>query len=140
MTILYRTEATATGGRTGTTKTSDGRLSVTLDTVKELGGAGGPGTNPEQLLAAGYSACFLAALKYVAAQKKVQIDEAATVTASVGIAPRADGSGFEFDIALAVGIPGLDRAAAQDLVEQAHLVCPYSNLTRHGTDVDLTVI
>ena len=139
MTILYRTEATSTGGRTGSSKSSDGRLSVTLDTVKELGGAGGDGTNPEQLFAAGYSACFLGALKYVAGQKKVKIDEATTVTASVGIGPRADGGGFGLDIALSVAIPNVDRATAEELVAAADVVCPYSHLAHNGATVALSV-
>jgi len=139
MTILYRTEATSTGGRTGVSKSSDGRLSVTLDTVKELGGAGGDGTNPEQLFAAGYSACFLGALKYVAGQKKVKIDEATTVTASVGIGPRADGGGFGLDIALSVAIPNVDRATAEELVAAADVVCPYSHLAHNGAKVALSV-
>jgi Ohr subfamily peroxiredoxin len=139
MTILYRAEATATGGRTGTAKSSDGRLDLTLDTVKELGGAGGAGTNPEQLFAAGYSACFLGALKYVAGQAKVAIPADTTVTANVGIGPRADGGGFGLEIALKVAIPGLDKALADDLVAKAHVVCPYSELTRNGAAVDLSV-
>ncbi|WBO24638.1 organic hydroperoxide resistance protein [Sphingomonas abietis] len=139
MSILYRAEATSTGGRTGTSKTSDGRLSVTLDTVKELGGAGGDGTNPEQLFAAGYSACFLGALKYVAGQKKVKIDEATTVTASVGIGPREDGKGFGLDIALTVSIPGVDRDTATALVAEADIVCPYSHLAHNGAKVALSV-
>jgi len=139
MTVLYTAEATATGGRTGTAKSSDGRLDVVLDTVKELGGAGGAGTNPEQLFAAGYSACFLGALKYVAGQAKVAIPADTTVTANVGIGPRADGGGFELDIALKVVIPGLAKDVADDLVAKAHLVCPYSHLTRKGADVRLSV-
>lgn len=139
MTILYTAEATSTGGRTGTSKSSDGRLDLTLDTVKELGGAGGAGTNPEQLFAAGYSACFLGALKYVAGQAKVAIPADTTVTAKVGIGPRADGGGFGLEIALKVAIPGLDKAQAEDLVAKAHVVCPYSELTRNGADVALSV-
>ncbi|HET6971655.1 MAG TPA: organic hydroperoxide resistance protein [Phenylobacterium sp.] len=139
MTILYRAEATATGGRTGTARSSDGRLDITLDTAKELGGAGGPGTNPEQLFAAGYSACFIGALKYVAAQEKVAIAADTSVTATVGIGPRADGGGFGLEIALSVSIPGLDKARAEDLVAKAHVVCPYSELTRNGAPVALSV-
>lgn len=139
MNILYRTQATSTGGRTGSSKTDDGRLSVTLDTVKELGGGGGDGTNPEQLFAAGYSACFLGALKYVAGQQKVKIDENTTVTASVGIGPRDDGKGFGLDIALTVAIPGLDRETAETLVAEADIVCPYSYLAHHGATVALSV-
>jgi osmotically inducible protein OsmC len=137
MNILYRTEATATGGRTGSAKTSDSRLSVTLDTVKELGGAGGEGTNPEQLFAAGYAACFLGALKHVAGQKKVKVSDETTVTAMVGIGPRDDGQGFGLDVALSVTLPGIDPAVAEDLIAQADIVCPYSHLARHGTTVRL---
>jgi osmotically inducible protein OsmC len=137
MNILYRTEATATGGRTGSAKTKDSRLSVTLDTVKELGGAGGEGTNPEQLFAAGYAACFLGALKHVAGQKKVKVSDETTVTAIVGIGPRDDGQGFGLDVALSVTLPGIDPAVAEDLIAQADIVCPYSHLARHGTTVRL---
>lgn len=139
MKSLYHAEATASGGRTGTATTSDGRLSVTLDTVKELGGAGGDGTNPEQLFAAGYAACFLGALKYVAGQKKVALSAETRVTATVGIGQRDDGKGFGLDIALAVALPGLDRESAEDLVAQADIVCPYSHLAHNGASVRLTV-
>jgi osmotically inducible protein OsmC len=139
MKILYRAEATATGGRTGSAKSSDGRLAVTLDTVKELGGAGGEGTNPEQLFAAGYSACFLGALKYVAGQKKVKLTEEANVTATVGIGQRDDGKGFGLDIALSVTLPGVDRDVAEELVAQADIVCPYSHLAHNGAAVRLSV-
>ena len=139
MPVLYTAQATATGGRTGSAKSSDGRLDVTLDTVKELGGAGGGGTNPEQLFAAGYAACFIGALKFVAGKEKVAIPADTAVTADVGIGPRADGGGFELAIALKVAIPGLDRATAEGLVAKAHVVCPYSQLTRAGADVRLSV-
>jgi len=139
MPVLYTAQATATGGRTGTAKSSDGHLDVTLDTVKELGGAGGAGTNPEQLFAAGYAACFIGALKFVAGKEKVAIPADTAVTADVGIGPRADGGGFELTIALNVAIPGLDKAKADDLVAKAHVVCPYSQLTRAGADVKLSV-
>lgn len=139
MNILYKAEATATGGRTGIAKSSDGRLSVTLDTVKELGGAGGDGTNPEQLFAAGYSACFLGALKYVAAQKKVKLSDETIVAATVGIGQRDDGQGFGLDIALSVSVPGVDRALAEELVAQADIVCPYSHLVHNGATLSLSV-
>lgn len=139
MTVLYTAQATATGGRTGSAKSSDGRLDVALDTVKELGGAGGPGSNPEQLFAAGYAACFLGALKFVAGKEKVAIPTDTTVTADVGIGPRADGGGFELTLAIKVAIPGLDKAKAEDLVAKAHVVCPYSHLTRTDTPVALSV-
>lgn len=139
MTILYQAQATATGGRTGSAKSSDGRLAVTLDTPQELGGAGGDGTNPEQLFATGYSACFLGALKYVAAQKKVKISEETTVSATIGIGPREDGQGFGLDIALSVTIPGIERDVAEALVAQADIVCPYSHLAHNGAAVRLSV-
>ena len=139
MSVLYTAQATATGGRTGSAKSSDGRLEVTLDTVKELGGAGGAGTNPEQLFAAGYAACFLGALKFVAGKEKVAIPADTTVTADVGIGPRADGGGFELTIGIKVAIPGLDRTKAEDLVAKAHVVCPSSHLTRAGAKVEPVV-
>jgi Ohr subfamily peroxiredoxin len=139
MTALYTAQATSTGGRTGTSKSSDGRLDLTLDTVKELGGAGGAGTNPEQLFAAGYSACFLGALKFVGGREKVAIPADTTVTADVGIGPRADGGGFELTLAINVVIPGVAKDVAEDLVAKAHLVCPYSHLTRTDTPVALSV-
>jgi Ohr subfamily peroxiredoxin len=140
MKILYEAIATSSGGRTGQAKSSDGRLAVALDTVKELGGAGGPGTNPEQLFAAGYSACYHSALKFVAGQKKVKEPAESAVTAHVGIGPNEKGVGFALDVTLEVSLPGLDRAEAQALVEEAHRVCPYSNATRGNIDVKLVLV
>jgi lipoyl-dependent peroxiredoxin len=137
--ILYTTQAVATGGRTGSAQTADGRLDVTLDTPKELGGNGGAGTNPEQLFAAGYAACFLGALKYVAGQQKVKIAEESTVTATVGVGPRDDHRGFGLELALEVSLPGLERDVAEALVAQADIVCPYSHLARTDTPKRLTV-
>jgi osmotically inducible protein OsmC len=136
--VLYRTAARATGGRDGQAATLDGSLSVALATPKELGGGGGAGNNPEQLFAAGYAACFIGAMKFVASQGGPKVPADATVTAHVGIGPRAAG-GFGLDIALEVALPGLDRAAAEDLVAKAHQVCPYSNATRGNVDVTLSV-
>ena len=110
-----------------------------LSTPKELGGGGGTGNNPEQLFAAGYSACFLGAMKFVAAQGGPKVPDDATVTATVGIGPRSEG-GFGLDVALAVSLPGIDKAEAQALVEKAHQVCPYSNATRNNLDVHLSVV
>ena len=140
MNVLYSTQATATGGRTGSAATADGSFKVTLDTPKELGGAGGPGNNPEQLFAAGYSACFIGAMKFVAGQKKIKISDDTTVTATVGIGPRDDGQGFGLDVSLAVSLPGLDRAEAEALVQAAHIVCPYSHATKNSLDVRLSVV
>ncbi len=136
--VKYTTQATATGGRDGRSTTADGALDVRLATPKELGGAGGEGNNPEQLFAAGYAACFLGALKFVAAQEKVRVPAEATVTAKVGIGPRQAG-GFGITADLTVSLPGIDRAQAEALVEKAHHVCPYSNATRGNVDVGLTV-
>ena len=137
--VLYNAHATSTGGREGKSSTDDGRLSVTLSSPKELGGDGGPGTNPEQLFAAGYSACFLGALKVAGQQMKVKIPQDASIDATVGIGPRAEG-GFGIQAALAISLPGVARADAERLVEAAHQVCPYSNATRGNIDVELTVV
>ncbi len=140
MPILYTTRATSTGGRAGSSKSEDGALSVTLTVPKALGGDGAPGTNPEQLFASGYSACFLGALKFVAGQEKVKIPEDTEVTATVGIGPREDGTGFGIEVALAVRIPGLDRATAERLSAAAHIVCPYSHALRTPREVPVTVL
>lgn len=137
--VLYTTAATATGGRDGHAATKDGSLDVKLATPKELGGAGGPGNNPEQLFAAGYSACFLGAMKFVASQGGPKVPPDTTVTATVGIGPRSEG-GFGLDVALDISLPGLSRDEAQALVEKAHEVCPYSNATRNNVPVRLNVI
>ena len=139
MPILYRTRAISSGGRSGAPKSSDGNLAVTLTTPRELGGDGAAGTNPEQLFAAGYSACFLGALKFVAAQAKVKLSPETTVTANVGIGPREDGGGFGIDVDLIADIPGIDAAIAQDLVARAHIVCPYSHAMRMSTEVQVTL-
>jgi len=139
MTILYTTKATVTGGREGRARSEDGRLALSLSTPKELGGNGGDGTNPEQLFAAGYSACFLSAIKYVAGQKKVKVSDEAAVTATVGIGPRADGRGFGLDVALAVSLPGVEANLAREIVEAAHVACPYSEATRRNLDVRISI-
>ena len=128
--VLYTTKATATGGRDGEAKTADGSFSVKLSTPKELGGGGGAGNNPEQLFAAGYSACFIGAMKFVASQGGPKVPADATVTATVGIGPRSEG-GFGLDIGLEISLPGLAKA---------HQVCPYSNATRNNVPVRLTVV
>lgn len=139
MNVLYTTQATSTGGREGSSKSADGVLSVTLSTPKELGGAGGPGTNPEQLFAAGYSACFLGALKFAAGKEKIHIPADATVTAQVGIGPRDDGQGFGIEVELTIHVPGMDSEQVKDLVEKAHIVCPYSDATKGNIPVKRTV-
>jgi osmotically inducible protein OsmC len=136
--VLYRTTATATGGRDGHAATKDGTFDVKLATPKELGGGGGPGNNPEQLFASGWSACFLGAMKFVASQGGPKVPSDTTVTTTIGIGPRAEG-GFGLTAALEISLPGLDHAAAEELVHKAHQVCPYSNATRNNIDVQLTV-
>jgi Ohr subfamily peroxiredoxin len=137
--VLYRTSATATGGRDGHAATADGAFDVKLATPKELGGAGGAGNNPEQLFAAGYAACFLGAMKYVASQGGPKVPADTKVTANVGIGPRSEG-GFGLDIALEITLPGVPRAEAEALVNKAHQVCPYSNATRNNVPVRLSVV
>jgi osmotically inducible protein OsmC len=139
MKILYTAEATATGGREGHAVSSDGNLDVSLVMPKEMGGPGGVGTNPEQLFAAGYAACFENALMAVARRQKMPLDTAAmTVTARVGIGP-IEGGAFGLDIELHIKLPGLQRPEAEALVEAGHKVCPYSNATRGNIDVRLVI-
>ena len=135
--VLYTARATSTGGRDGTSKTEDGRLTVNLSVPKGLGGNDGPGTNPEQLFAAGYSACFIGALKVTAMAQKVKLPEAMTVTAEVGIGKIQ--TGFGIQVHLHTNMPGIERAVAEDIVAKAHQVCPYSNATRGNIEVHLTV-
>ena len=135
--ILYTAHATSTGGRDGGSTSSDGVLDVKLTTPKELGGNGANGTNPEQLFAAGYSACFIGAMKHVAMLQKITLPADTSVKADVGIGPIP--AGFGIQVAMTVTIPGMERAAAEKLVETAHGVCPYSNATRGNIDVTLTV-
>ena len=136
--ILYTAHATSTGGRAGTSKSSDGALAVTLTTPKELGGDGAAGTNPEQLFAAGYSACFLGAMKHVAMMQKISLPATTSISADVGIGPIP--AGFGIKVAMNVTIPGMERAEAEKLVAAAHGVCPYSNATRGNIDVSLNVV
>ena len=135
--ILYSATATATGGREGRAISSDKALDVQLSTPRELGGAGGNGTNPEQLFAAGYSACFLSALKFVASKQKVALPADTTVTGKVGIGQIP--AGFGIQATLTIAAPGVDRDTLQELVDQAHTVCPYSNATRGNIDVTLVL-
>ena len=137
--VRYTTSATATGGRDGRAATKDGSFDVKLATPKELGGGGGQGNNPEQLFAAGYSACFLGAMKFVASQGGPKVPDNTTVTATVGIGPRSEG-GFGITTQLDISLPGMDKEQARQLVEKAHQVCPYSNATRNNVDVKLNVV
>ncbi|MGH8780100.1 organic hydroperoxide resistance protein [Paraburkholderia sp.] len=135
--VLYRAHARATGGRDGRATSSDNILDVALTTPRELGGSGAAGTNPEQLFAAGYSACFLGAMKFVAAREKIAFPADGTVEGSVGIG--AIPTGFGIEVELKITLPGLDRAQAEHIVEAAHIVCPYSNATRGNIDVKLSL-
>lgn len=135
--VLYRAKASSAGGREGTSRSSDGVLDLKLTTPKELGGGGGDGTNPEQLFAAGYSACFLGALKFVAAKEKATLPPTLTVTGEVGIGAIPTGFGIEVD--LTIDAPGMAQDQLQALVDKAHIVCPYSNATRDNIDVRLHV-
>ena len=137
MTILYTAEAVVTGGREGHGRASDGRLSVDLSVPKEMGGDGGPGTNPEQLFAVGYAACFDSALLSVARGRKLDVSDS-SITARVGIGPTGHG-GFGLTVALDLHAPRLSHSDAADLMRRAHQRCPYSNATRGNIDVTLTV-
>jgi len=136
MNILYRASATARGGRAGHVESSDGVLKLDLAMPRELGGDGRAATNPEQLFAAGYSACFDSALNHVARLKKIPVTSS-EVSAEVGIGQRAEG-GFGLAVALSVKVGGIDQAAAEALVQAAHAVCPYSNATRGNIEVTLS--
>ncbi len=137
--VIYKTNATATGGRDGRARTEDGTVDVNLVVPKEMGGPGGEGANPEKLFAAGYSACFLGAMKAVSGKEGVKVPTDATVTATIGFGPRSEG-GYGITADLAIDLPGVDRADAERLMHAAHEVCPYSNATRNNVDVGLTVV
>ncbi len=134
--VLYTAHAHTTGGREGRSVSSDGVLDVRLTAPKELGGKG-DATNPEQLFAAGYSACFMGAMKHVAGMKKLILPADAAIDASVDLGPTP--TGFGIAARLVVSLPGMDRAGAQDLIETAHKVCPYSNATRGNIVVDVSL-
>ncbi len=138
VTVIYKTSATATGGRDGSARSDDGSVDVKLVVPKEMGGPGGVGANPEKLFAAGYSACFLGAMKAMSGKVGVRVPADTTVTAEIGFGPRAEG-GYGITADLTVSMPGVERADAEKLVHAAHEVCPYSNATRGNVDVGLTV-
>lgn len=135
---IYKTKATATGGRDGAARSEDGSVDVKLVVPKEMGGPGGEGANPEKLFAAGYSACFLGAMKAVSGKEGVKVPQDATVTAEIGFGPRDEG-GYGITADLTINLPGVDRADAERLMHAAHQVCPYSNATRGNVNVGLTV-
>lgn len=136
--IIYKAKAKATGGRNGKAVSDDGALSVNLVKPAEMGGTGVGGTNPEQLFAAGYAACFLGASQYVAGQEGIELPEDFSITGEVGIGPTE--GGFAIDVELKISLPDMDKDAAQDLIDKAHQVCPYSNATRGNIDVRLTLV
>lgn len=138
ITSIYTAHALATGGRDGIAKSDDGHLQVKLSVPKEMGGAGGDGTNPEQLFAAGYAACFIGAIKFVAGKEKITVSNDISIQSAVGIG--AIPNGFGICVELKILIPGLAKDVAQSLVEKAHQVCPYSNATRGNIDVKLVVV
>src|SRR5258708_3666793 len=136
--VLYRAHAKATGGRDGRAVVPESKLNLELTTPKELGGAGGAGANPEQLFAAGYSACFLGAMKFVAARDKIAMPADVSIEGYVGIG--AIPNGFGIEVELNISLPGMTREAAQGLVDKAHIVCPYSNATRNNIDARLMLV
>lgn len=135
--VIYRAEATATGGRNGRAKSSDGKFEAKLAVPPEMGG-NGDGVNPEQLFAAGYSSCFIGAMQFVAGKEKVTLPADTQITGKVGIG--AVSQGFGIEVELVISIPGMEKAAAKAIVEKAHQVCPYSNATRGNIEVKLTVV
>ncbi|AXI02264.1 organic hydroperoxide resistance protein [Aquirhabdus parva] len=135
---LYQAHAKATGGRDGRATSTDGALDLKLTTPRELGGRGDAGTNPEQLFAAGYSACFIGAMKFVAGRDKLPMPADASVEGTVGIGPIPTGFGIEVE--LRIDLPNMDRTQAQQLIDAAHIVCPYSNATRNNIDVTLVLV
>ena len=137
--VIYKTSATSTGGRDGHSRSEDGSVDVKLVVPKEMGGPGGDGANPEKLFAAGYSACFLGAMKAVSGKVGVKVPDDASVTAQVGFGPRSEG-GYGVTADLKISLPGVPREDAQRLAEAAHEVCPYSNATRNNLDVGLSVV
>lgn len=135
--VVYTAKAKVTGGRDGRATSSSGVLDVKLGVPKEMGGAGGAATNPEELFAAGYSACFLSAMKFVAGRDKTTLPKDAFIEGEVGIGPIPDGFGIE--VKLNIHLAGMDPAEAKKLVDAAHVVCPYSNATRNNIDVTLHI-
>lgn len=137
--VIYKTSATSTGGRDGHARSEDGSVDVKLVVPKEMGGPGGEGANPEKLFAAGYSACFLGALKAMSGQVGVKVPPDASVTADIGFGPRSEG-GYGVTADLRISLPGVPREDAEKLARAAHEVCPYSNATRNNLDVGLTIV
>ncbi len=136
--VVYRAHSTAIGGRDGQVKSSDEALTAKLTVPKELGGNGAFGTNPEQLFAAGYSACFMGAMKFVAGKEKVTLPQTTQIDGFVGIGPIP--TGFAIEVELKISVPDMPKEQVQNIVDKAHIVCPYSNATRGNIKVTLTVV
>ncbi|MEO3946820.1 organic hydroperoxide resistance protein [Gorillibacterium sp. CAU 1737] len=139
MNALYTAAATVHGGRQGSVASSDGVLKLDLKMPKELGGSGGVGTNPEQLFAAGYAACYESALSAIARKEKVSLSNP-EVTASISIGKDESDGGFRLAAKLEVKLPGIERSQAEDLANKAHAFCPYSKATRGNIDVEIQVV
>ena len=138
--VVYTAHATATGGRDGRARSSDGRIDVVLKPPKEMGGTG-EGVNPEQLFACGYAACFIGAVKFAGAQAKVAVPADTSIESAVSIGPIPIPNGFGIAVELKVKMPGVDRAVAQSLIDKAHNeICPYSNATRGNIAVTVTLV
>ena len=136
---IYTAQTTSTGGRKGTSSSDDNKLAVSLSIPTELGGDGGDGTNPEQLFAAGYSACFIGAMQHVAKEQKLALSDNVSATAHVSIGENDTGVGFAIAVELLVSVPDMEQNIAEKLVEDAHQVCPYSNATRGNIEITTTV-
>jgi lipoyl-dependent peroxiredoxin len=136
---IYTARAKAMGGRVGTAKSDDGQINLNLDRPVEMGGKGN-GTNPEQLFAVGYAACFIGALRVVAGERHIRIPEEVAIDSAVSFGPlKGETEGFGIAVAMTIYLPGIERATAEELVHHAHQVCPYSNATRGNIDVLLNV-
>lgn len=138
--VLYTAHATATGGREGSARTDTGELDVKLTSPKELGGSGAAGVNPEQMFAAGYAACFLSAMKLAASEKKLQLADNSSIDASVGIGPHPSGKGFALEVNMDVHTPGLEKDQAEEIINLAHQLCPYSHATRGNIEVNFRAV
>jgi lipoyl-dependent peroxiredoxin len=137
--VIYIAKAKAMGGRIGTAKSDDGQIDLKLDRPVEMGGKA-DGTNPEQLFAVGYAACFIGALRVVAGRHHIRIPEEVAIDSAVSFGPlKGEVEGFGIAVAMTIHLPGIDRTTAEELVQQAHQVCPYSTATRGNIDVLLTV-
>jgi Ohr subfamily peroxiredoxin len=138
--VIYTAKSKAMGGRVGTAKSDDGQIDLKLDRPVEMGGKGN-GTNPEQLFAVGYAACFMGALRVVAGKRHIRIPEEVAIDSEVSFGSlKGAAEGFGIGVAMTIHLPGIERATAEELVHEAHQVCPYSNATRGNIDVLLTVV